>query len=814
MRFPLFTLIAPVVSSVILWLVTGSPVVLLFAAMGPLMAAANYLDARRTSKAQQATRAESERLAEAQAEHTRRQGKQDALAEALAAHPAISSVVEAGELVRPPWCMEMQPGPDRVIRVGVEASSGHPIAIDAAHGIALLGSGVVAASASRSVRTALHWGWGSSGEVCEQLDELVKTYSSYGMIPPRIRWVIDVSGDGTAGVTDVASPTSLPRRIHVDVLTRVEAELIEAKLAQSRGHVNAPEGTAIEVADLDLARNGPHAVVAGTTGSGKTEFLVAWLVAMLEQHSPRDLNILVLDFKGGLGFARLAALPQVVGIVTDLTPALAQRVLQSLRAEIRYREGVLASHGVADVTQLSGGVLSRLVIVADEYRTLLEATPEAAAVFVDLTSRGRALGIHVILTTQHTGGVLADAILANCAMRVCFRVTNSHDSRTLIGDDRATQLPHQPGRAVVVGNQLPVQHLTVTAMDAQRLSMAIDAAQEWVAAHPEHRIRRPWLDPLPSVLAWHQLPMSHESAGSTTTPGSTLELTFGLTDDPDNQAQPVAQWRPLTDGHLLITGAPGSGRSTSLAALAHAASTAGIPTTCAVDAQTAWDLVMEPPTQGCVLLDNLDSVAAEFSHEHRDAFFHALQALLREGAGRGIFVVATTLAHGAAFAQVQNLMRAQLHLGAVVGAGQWRGLPTRIAVTPAQAAASAIAAVLAPAPPISWDHTQSYLVVTHRPERFIARLPNMAASRARAIGPGATRCAEPSIYVGDIDDWQAAYTLLVALRRTAHIVFDECTPSEVRSLRLSRGLLPYAPPGTSIVLSPSGKTRRVRIGVD
>jgi|GEM_PF-6867240 len=818
MRFPLFALVAPIISSVILWLVTGSPFVLLFAAMGPLMAGANYLDARRTAKAQQATRAEEQQLAEAQAEHSRRVREKDALSQAVAAHPPISSVVNAGELERPPWCIAEPPGAERSIRVGADVASGLPALIDTSARIALVGSGIMVASAERAVRAALHWGWGSSEPKRRDLDALVQTYSVIGMVPPRTRWVVSVNSDGTAAVADMANPAAAPQRIHVDLLTHVETQQVSELITRHASQLAIPSGVTLSIADLSLPEHGPHAVVAGMTGSGKTEFLVAWLLAMMQETTPAELNVMILDFKGGLGFARLTAFPHVVGMVTDLTPELGQRCLRSLRAEIRFREALLAQRGVVGASELPVGVLPRLVIIVDEYRALLEAAPEAAAVFADLTARGRALGIHVILATQHTGGVFSEAILANCALRVCFRVTNSHDSRTLLGDDRATQLSHQPGQAIVLGSGLAASALQVDPVDDHRLYAASVAAQAWVATHPAVSIRRPWLDPLPNVLEWSQLPaLGSLVAGVAADSSGAFVLTFGLSDNPDAQSQPLAVWHPEREGHLLVSGPVGSGRTTVVHTLAHAAKTAGADVVIAADAVSAWDVVVNPPSQGIVLLDNLESITATYGHEHRDAFIQALQALLREGAGRGIFVAAATLDHGAVFAQLQNLMRSRLQMGPNPGLGFWCDLPTRIATTPGSEVRGGAqfngSSPETSAPPVSWDDNASYLVVTHRPEQFIARLPAPAASRTRIVTAAAntTPTTESAIYVGDVDDWQSAYNLLTTLRRTALIVFEDCTPSEVRALRLSRGLLPYAPPGTSILLHPSGEAQRVRI---
>ncbi|RII96145.1 cell division protein FtsK, partial [Clavibacter nebraskensis] len=100
---------------------------------------------------------------------------------------------------------------------------------------------------------------------------------------------------------------------------------------------------------VDLVADGPHAVVAGTTGSGKSELLVTWMAALAAAHPPEEVTVLLVDFKGGAAFDPLLVLPHAVGLVTDLDGQGARRALESLRAEVRHRERVLRDAGARDV---------------------------------------------------------------------------------------------------------------------------------------------------------------------------------------------------------------------------------------------------------------------------------------------------------------------------------------------------------------------------------------------------------------------------------------------------------------------------------
>ena len=283
-----------------------------------------------------------------------------------------------------------------------------------------------------------------------------------------------------------------------------------------------PQGPVV----VDLVAQGPHAVIAGTTGSGKSELLVSWILGMAAGRSPDEVAFLLVDFKGGSAFAPLAVLPHVLATLSDLDARLTRRAIESLRAELLHRERVLATPAARSIDELPAGVLPRLVIVVDEYAAVVSASPELHEVFGDLAARGRSLGLHLILCTQRPAGVIRDAVLANVTLRLSLRVTDRGDSVAMLGDDAASRLPAEPrGRGILAGDGGPrmLQLAIAEPGDAARIAAGIGAGDACGGRG---------CDPLPAEIALDDLPAAERG------------LAFGLLDLPAEQRQPAAAWDP------------------------------------------------------------------------------------------------------------------------------------------------------------------------------------------------------------------------------------------------------------------------------
>lgn len=405
------------------------------------------------------------------------------------------------------------------------------------------------------------------------------------------------------GVAAPGTGADLPTRVTLaDLLTDPDTLVDPAALAQRwtvaraanrTAHLATPIGVARGggVVNIDLVEQGPHALVAGTTGSGKSELLRSFLLAAALHHPPDRLHLMLVDYKGGAAFGALGGLPHTVGTITDLTDDLARRVLVSLRAEVRRREELIAAEG-AD--RWSG---ARLLVVVDEFATLATELPEFVDGLVDLAQRGRSLGIHLVLATQRPAGVVTDAIRANTTLRLALRVADEDDSRDVVDSPAAARLPRDaPGRAVLrVGPATSAtiqvawsgaevdrrEAVTVRPLQPARLRDAprprdagdghtrratqLDAAVATIrdattlcSIDPP---RRPWLDPLPTDLSRAPLPTAPR-------PGAVV---LGLVDRPDAQRHDPLVVDLDRDGGVVVVGASGSGRSTALRSLVAAA---------------------------------------------------------------------------------------------------------------------------------------------------------------------------------------------------------------------------------------------------
>lgn len=390
-----------------------------------------------------------------------------------------------------------------------------------------------------------------------------------------------------------------PAAVSAAELWPVTAEDLHEAWSRRPGTTSVPCGrTRTGVFSIDLARDGPHALVAGTTGAGKSELLQTLIGGLAAANRPDDLGLVLIDYKGGAAFSGLRALPHVLGLVTDLDGHLAARALRSLRAELRRRERLLGEAGARDLDEYRtrrhrGGSrrppIARLVIVIDEYRMLAEDLPEFTTGLVRVAATGRSLGVHLIIATQRPAGALGPEVTAQLNLRIALRVRDAADSADVIDAPDAARLPLAPGRALArIGAEplvefqtarlLPVPRPDPAGVEVRALAdaearpgpAAPGAADHgWLVAAVARAARQldvapppaPWLAPLPD-----RIPSPGPAEGAQPDP---VRVPLALADLPDEQRQILWSWEP-GQGSLALCGGPGSGRTTAVAGLAAA----------------------------------------------------------------------------------------------------------------------------------------------------------------------------------------------------------------------------------------------------
>ncbi|WP_165218580.1 FtsK/SpoIIIE domain-containing protein [Schaalia sp. ZJ1691] len=240
-------------------------------------------------------------------------------------------------------------------------------------------------------------------------------------------------------------------------------EIVWDRVDVMRDHAPAVGVDAHGFVTLDLERDGPHALIAGSTGSGKSQALITWLLSMCMAESPHDLRLVLIDYKGGATFKQLADLPHTECVLTDLDPRLTDRALRGLQALLRRREQLFNDVGVSDRAQWvreftanpsgpTGPPPPRIVVVIDEFRVLKDEHPDSMNTLMRLAAQGRSLGLHLIAATQRPSGAIDASMRANIDLRIALRCVSATDSLDILSDARAHQLPKIPGRALLVGS--------------------------------------------------------------------------------------------------------------------------------------------------------------------------------------------------------------------------------------------------------------------------------------------------------------------------------------------------------------------------
>jgi S-DNA-T family DNA segregation ATPase FtsK/SpoIIIE len=423
-------------------------------------------------------------------------------------------------------------------------------------------------------------------------------------------------------VSEVAGGTALPdaaRLLDLLDLADPSPAAISGRWQASGRSTKAVIGASLDGAfALDLVAHGPHGLVAGTTGSGKSEFLQSLVASLAVANRPDAMTFVLVDYKGGAAFKDCVDLPHTVGMVTDLDTHLVERALTSLGAELTHRERLLAAAGAKDLEDYLDyatrrpelAPIPRLLIVIDEFASMVRELPDFVTGLVNIAQRGRSLGIHLILATQRPSGVVSAEIRANTNLRIALRVTDAGESTDVIdARDAANISPTHPGRGYArlghssllpfqtgrVGGRRPSKDRSAAApapflrpvgwLDLGRpaperpaaatetdvvtdLSVLVSALKQTTELLGLPAQRRPWLPPLPSA------PVVELATEPTPAGAGEPVFSWALADLPAAQRQEPVTFDLAAFGHFHIIGAPRSGRSQALRTIAAAAASA------------------------------------------------------------------------------------------------------------------------------------------------------------------------------------------------------------------------------------------------
>jgi S-DNA-T family DNA segregation ATPase FtsK/SpoIIIE len=387
-----------------------------------------------------------------------------------------------------------------------------------------------------------------------------------------------------------------------------------------------------EPVELDLKESaqdgmGPHGLIVGATGSGKSELLRTLVTGLAMTHSPELLSLVLVDFKGGATFAGLTELPHVAGLITNLADdlSLVDRVRDALHGEQQRRQKMLRDAGNVDslrdyqLRQAAGHLdvdgrplepLPYLLVIVDEFGELLSQRSDFIDLFVQIGRVGRSLGMHLLLATQRLEEGRLRGLESHLSYRICLRTFSAGESRAVIGTQDAYQLPPVPGSAYLkvdesVYRRFRVAHVSgpyespaeIAGRQAGTPPLALYGLREPAPPEPEvpvaaaapvggptsmrvaverlcrfgQPVHQVWLPPLPAVLPLDALlgPLAVDPERgwqATMWPGrGALRFPVGLIDLPLQQVQqPLLLDFAGRHGNVALVGAPQSGKSTLL----------------------------------------------------------------------------------------------------------------------------------------------------------------------------------------------------------------------------------------------------------
>ena len=377
--------------------------------------------------------------------------------------------------------------------------------------------------------------------------------------------------------------------------------------------------------DLHEKFHGPHGLIAGMTGSGKSELIITYILSLAVNYHPHEVSFIIIDYKGGgvaLAFENKETgrkLPHIAGTITNLDTAEMNRALVSIESELRRRQKVfnhardIANESTIDIYKYQklyrNGVVkepvSHLFIICDEFAELKTQQPEFMDHLISTARIGRSLGVHLILATQKPSGVVNDQIWSNSRFRICLKVQEKQDSMDMIKSPEAATLKNVGRFYLQVGyNEFFAQGLsawsgaqyiptdkprkkidnainfiddigyvvksvdddkdTVIANNGEQLSNVIDYLID-IASEENIKVKQLWLDKIPELIYVDDLAKKYNYQKEE----YIINPIVGEYDDPANQNQGLLTLNLSKDGNTIVYGSAGSGKNTFISSVVY-----------------------------------------------------------------------------------------------------------------------------------------------------------------------------------------------------------------------------------------------------
>ena len=394
----------------------------------------------------------------------------------------------------------------------------------------------------------------------------------------------------------------------LDLKTRWEKSLVYKSMA-------APIGvTKNEYVYLDLhdKAHGPHGLVAGTTGSGKSEILQTYILSIATLFHPYEVSFVIIDFKGGGMVNQFKHLPHLLGAITNIDGKEIDRSLKSIKAELQKRQRLFAEAGVNHIDKYIkkykanevSTPIPHLVLIVDEFAELKAEQPDFMKELISAARIGRSLGVHLILATQKPSGQVDDQIWSNSRFKLCLKVQSVEDSNEVLKSPLAAEIK-EPGRAYLqVGNnevfelfqsaysgapekmaesnikEFSIYQVSETGKRTQvfsqkkkknndgnrnQLEAIVEHVHKYCVSENIEQLPNICLPPLPEIIPQPEI-----------TDTGSLGIDIGLYDDPDNQVQ-ASTYVDVENKNTLIIGSSQYGKTNLLQSLIKSISTKTSP---------------------------------------------------------------------------------------------------------------------------------------------------------------------------------------------------------------------------------------------